>query len=303
MKTTLLFLLSFAITAGSVLAEIDWDSASSVQTGIKLVKLEWEKPRLMKICVMRVDLTTPGLGVTATERSPEWGKPMPDYTNSVLSICTRREKTASFMTRLRHARKLNMIAAVNAAPWIPWCSPWNHKYANPTGVQISDGIVISENWRDYMPMLVFYKTPSSNGGTKAKIITSLTKEEVKDVDVASTGFAILMKNGKIVDAGAYEKELHPRTAIGLSKDERFLYIVTVDGRQKDWSLGANGADLCAIMYEAGAYNAINMDGGGSTTLCYWSKDENKPVVTSRHAGNAQRTVAFNIGFYIEADTF
>jgi exopolysaccharide biosynthesis protein len=42
----------------------------------------------------------------------------------------------------------------------------------------------------------------------------------------------------------------------------------VDGRQPNYSLGASLTDLFKMMKAAGAYNAINMDGGGSTTLVY-----------------------------------
>lgn len=47
--------------------------------GVTLKRLVFNEPRLMVAFVARVDLTTPGIGFTATERDPLWGRPMPDY--------------------------------------------------------------------------------------------------------------------------------------------------------------------------------------------------------------------------------
>ncbi|UKI38697.1 MAG: phosphodiester glycosidase family protein [Clostridiales bacterium] len=59
--------------------------------------------------------------------------------------------------------------------------------------------------------------------------------------------------------------LNPRTALGLDKDGKTLYLITVDGRQAD-SIGVSLAELSEILINNGIYNAINLDGGGSTTM-------------------------------------
>lgn len=66
-------------------------------------------------------------------------------------------------------------------------------------------------------------------------------------------------DGQANDAAA------PRTAVGLSRDGRRLSLVTVDGRQRD-SGGLTLTALGALMHRLGAYEALNLDGGGSTTL-------------------------------------
>lgn len=57
----------------------------------------------------------------------------------------------------------------------------------------------------------------------------------------------------------------PRTAVGFSRDGRILHVLTVDGRQAD-SGGATLTELGRMMREAGAWSALNLDGGGSSTL-------------------------------------
>jgi exopolysaccharide biosynthesis protein len=60
------------------------------------------------------------------------------------------------------------------------------------------------------------------------------------------------------------RERHPRTAIGW--DDRFFYLVVVDGRQRTLSRGMTLAELGAYMHDLGCLEAMNLDGGGSATL-------------------------------------
>ena len=62
---------------------------------------------------------------------------------------------------------------------------------------------------------------------------------------------------------------HPRTAVGI-KDETTVLLVTVDGRGYNGSTGVYIEELGLIMKYIGATEAINMDGGGSTTAAYYN---------------------------------
>lgn len=57
----------------------------------------------------------------------------------------------------------------------------------------------------------------------------------------------------------------PRTALGLTADGRVL-MVTVDGRDPGWSAGATADDIASLLLSLGAVQAINLDGGSSSTL-------------------------------------
>jgi exopolysaccharide biosynthesis protein len=59
--------------------------------------------------------------------------------------------------------------------------------------------------------------------------------------------------------------LHPRTAVGLDRTGRFLYVVTVEGRSPPVR-GLSLASLSGVMADLGAYDALNLDGGGSSAL-------------------------------------
>lgn len=58
---------------------------------------------------------------------------------------------------------------------------------------------------------------------------------------------------------------HPRTAVGLSQDRRTLYMVVVDGRKPN-RLGFTCDELSAFLKELGAWDGMNLDGGGSSTM-------------------------------------
>ncbi len=65
---------------------------------------------------------------------------------------------------------------------------------------------------------------------------------------------------------------NPRTAAGISADGHRLILAVVDGRQKPYSDGMSLPELAALMRALGARDAINLDGGGSTTLVYADPD-------------------------------
>ncbi len=96
------------------------------------------------------------------------------------------------------------------------------------------------------------------------------------------GVPQLIKNGKIAITWEQEKigkdfveTKHPRTAVAKLKDGKFL-MVTVDGRQPEHSIGINLNDLAALLLELGATDAMNLDGGGSTTMFLNGEIKNKP---------------------------
>jgi exopolysaccharide biosynthesis protein len=92
----------------------------------------------------------------------------------------------------------------------------------------------------------------------------------------------LIKAGKIEITDKQEKmvagfatDLHPRTALARLDSGKIL-LVTVDGRQPGISVGMSLQTLAELLLEFGAVEAINLDGGGSTTMVVHNKIVNKP---------------------------
>jgi hypothetical protein len=80
---------------------------------------------------------------------------------------------------------------------------------------------------------------------------------------------------------------HPRTAVGFSRDSSTLFVLTVDGRSEN-SGGMTLVELASVMRELGAWQAMNFDGGGSTTMVVEGKVVNHPSDKEgeRAVGNA-----------------
>jgi hypothetical protein len=291
-----MFVSLFTLTA-CCSTGIDWAKAKEIRPGVHYVHRELTEPRLMKAFMIRVDLQTPGIRFTGPGRDPLWGEQMPDVTNRVCLIRTKRQRTRDFMLEQRRPKSeggkgRDLVVAVNTEPWGPWEEPFTHKYANPYSPLISDGEVVSTSGTGGGAVFVVY----TNG--VADITSHITSEQTPQIWCAQTGFNIIMRNGEDITkpGGA----LAPRTAFGLSKDRRWLYLLAVDGRQPDYSLGADMHDVVAIMKDAGAWDAMNMDGGGSTTLVYWDDAAKKPVVCNRQTESGYtRPVGANMGIYFE----
>jgi hypothetical protein len=90
----------------------------------------------------------------------------------------------------------------------------------------------------------------------------------------------LLENGKIsinaVEEGFHWEEdpgfyyrfgerRNPRTLAGIKENGNLLFV-TIDGRAPGWSVGANFKESAKVMKSLGAVDAINLDGGGSTTM-------------------------------------
>jgi hypothetical protein len=71
-----------------------------------------------------------------------------------------------------------------------------------------------------------------------------------------------------VGGAAFATARHPRTGVGIANAGRRLLIVVVDGRQAPYSDGMSLRELADLFRALGAREAINLDGGGSTTFVH-----------------------------------
>jgi exopolysaccharide biosynthesis protein len=88
----------------------------------------------------------------------------------------------------------------------------------------------------------------------------------------------------------FSAQRHPRTAVAMTRDSLTVLLVAVDGRprQPGGSVGMTLVELADFLVRIGAWQALNLDGGGSTTL--WVRDRvvNLPSDSAgeRPVGNA-----------------
>jgi len=124
-----------------------------------------------------------------------------------------------------------------------------------------------------------------------------TTPDWKELQMAVTGGAMLVVNGVIPETFSHTVNgRHPRTAVGSSKDGKTLFMVAVDGRQSH-SIGMTMEELAHFMREIGAYNALAMDGGGSTTLAAREPGTTNIVVQNSPSDGVQRRIPNGIGVF------
>ncbi len=118
---------------------------------------------------------------------------------------------------------------------------------------------------------------------------------------AISGDRMLVEKGQAV-AGLDDTVLQPRTAVGINRNGRWIYLVVVDGRQPFYSQGASYAQLADILLSQGAYYAMALDGGGSSTLVAAGPDGEPQVLNSpidQYIPGRERPVANHLGLFLE----
>lgn len=122
-----------------------------------------------------------------------------------------------------------------------------------------------------------------------------------NVHSAISGDRMLVLKGEIIP-DLDNSEVEPRTAIGINRNGRYLYIVVVDGRQPFYSDGATFVELAEILIEQGAFAAMSMDGGGSSTLVVEGEDGlprllNAPI--DNYIPGRERPVGNHLGIFVK----
>lgn len=108
------------------------------------------------------------------------------------------------------------------------------------------------------------------------------------------GNIVLVEDGQ-VPHGLDDAVTAPRTAVGFSEDGREMLLVAVDGRSSV-SRGATIHELGELLVSLGAHRALNLDGGGSTTLLA-REPGHQPSIQGRPSDGVERPVPNGVGLF------
>lgn len=132
-------------------------------------------------------------------------------------------------------------------------------------------------------------------GRKATAVKAASEDPewedcIRAEDVLSAGPMLLVGGGcdSVVQA-SFNTARHPRTAAGVRKNGSKVFVV-VDGRTKQ-SAGVSIPELQRIMLWLGCTDAINLDGGGSTTMVVNGEIVNHPCDNGKFDAAGERSVA------------
>jgi exopolysaccharide biosynthesis protein len=141
------------------------------------------------------------------------------------------------------------------------------------------------------------------GGSKARIArqsdVSLDDDPEDWMEATVSGWPALIVSCTPVTplpgSASFTLATHPRTAVGLSKDRKTLYLVVADGRRTGVP-GFTLPQLAAFMSEKlHACAAINLDGGGSSAM--WVSDR----IVNRPADGVERPVGDHLAVVLRSD--
>ncbi|MDO5725818.1 MAG: phosphodiester glycosidase family protein [Tissierellia bacterium] len=117
---------------------------------------------------------------------------------------------------------------------------------------------------------------------------------LENLKFAIGGGSIIVKDGKLTLTDINSKGNNPRTGIGANEDGSEIILVTIDGRSNNYT-GVSQELFAHIMRELGAYNALNLDGGGSTTMAIRQKGEKDTQIVNNPSGKKERPVVNAVG--------
>jgi hypothetical protein len=209
--------------------------------GVDYTRQVRRSPRLMVIHLVTVDLRAEGLSFLVTPGDPQAELPLEART------------TSQFL------EEFNLQLAVNGDGFTPWYArslldyyPRRGDPVDVIGYAASNGVEYSQDTDSEPTLYMDNRNRARIGRAEAQIKQAIS------------GNLLLLENGNILPGPGGSAE--PRTAVALTERNRRLLLIVIDGRQPGYSQGATLQELAEILLSFGAVDAINLDGGGSSTL-------------------------------------
>ncbi|MGH4121013.1 phosphodiester glycosidase family protein [Clostridium sp.] len=173
------------------------------------------------------------------------------------------------------ARNNNAIAAINGGAFSDGVSGalYSGTGANPEGIIMSEGKIIFSNLKsDNEKVDLVALTKSGKLLVGKSSVNEMKKNGI--TQAVSFGPALIVNGKKTINSGDGGWGIAPRSAIAQRIDGAII-LMSIDGRQLG-SLGATLKEMQDELYNFGAYNASNLDGGSSSSLFYKDEVINNP---------------------------
>ncbi|NER06921.1 MAG: phosphodiester glycosidase family protein [Okeania sp. SIO3C4] len=251
--------------------------------GIIYQRFALSQPRPIMIHVVTIDLKTPGVKALVTPRMS---------TSPDMKI--RARTTSEFVN------EFDLQLAINANFFFPFYekTPWDFypksgDLVNVVGRVISNGddySIIDRNWPTLCLSVNNYAQISDNSICSDQTIQAISGNLI----LVANGQAVAMPKNSLLNQRPY-----PRTAVATNRTGDKLWLILVDGKQPFYSDGVTLAELTEFIINLGADKALNLDGGGSTTLVVSSNSQAKLLNSPTHTlvPMRERSIANHLGFY------
>jgi hypothetical protein len=231
-------------------------------------------PYMQVVRCIRIDLSDPDIRLFSTPRASGY-------------VAESRETLTESVPDVLKQYSLQVVCDANFYSANPGGSdPTGEGFSCEVfGLQISTGMVVSaqsaaDSTIDARTCSLLFST---NNQPMVDFVNRPPGTNTAGIYTAITGYYPLVSNGvNIATAAAssypdsFIHQVQPRTAYGISRDNRYLYLMTIDGRQSGYSDGSLDTETAYWLLQFGAWNGINMDGGGSTAM-YMADAAGNPI--------------------------
>jgi len=237
-------------------------------------------PRPMIAHVLTIDTKEKGVEFLVTPPDSESETPL------------KARTTSQFL------EEFDLQIAINGGGFSPWWSRSPADYYPHVGDPIAPAGFTASNGE------VYWTTSNTEGIPPALFISRRNALSLNNkpnrVHNAISGDRMLVLKGEIAPALDGE-EVEPRTAVGINRNGRYVYLVVVDGRQPLYSDGATFTELAQLLIDQGAHMAMSLDGGGSSTMVVEGDDGKPKILNSpidHYIPGTERPVGTHLGVYI-----
>ncbi len=247
---------------------------------VRYIREVYETPRKMIVNVFVVDTKTEKMKFLVTP---------PSNNSDAAPMCART--TSEFLEEHGVQFAVNGDGYTHVDPdSVPGLScPDGRDLLNPNSYAASRGTVYSQRWDQRPIMYINANNEITFNSPKGAVYNAIS------------GDRVLVEKGKI-PAGLDNSVLQPRTAVGVNQNGRWMLLIVVDGRQPGYSEGCTLTELAEMLIKyGGVYNAINLDGGGSSAMVM-EKDGKAEILNSPIEGGIagrERLVANHFGIEVK----
>ncbi len=267
------------------------ESSSEPYKGITLIHRTESAPRPFSARIVRIDLTTPGLRFSLTPKSGS--------------------REATRQTTLEFLNEQKASLAINGHFFEPF--PSIDKECFLIGLAASNGDVYSDFEQPAQSYAIMADAPALDIA-EDNTASIVTKQDQRKVFNTISGSARIITDGAVTVPQYAAGQLTPggpgnysnakswydvpnaRTLIGLSEDTKTLTLFTVD-RAKDSQGLTVGEAATLLAKDYKVHNALNLDGGGSTTLALRNPETNQGEIVN---ATQNRAVCSNLAVFAPA---
>ena len=273
----------FVYNCSDLVNTVTTDKSYSLADGVDVLEIKYTSKisgsvQPYYVYLFEINLNS-NIGIVATSKNDDDNE-IKRTDGEVTGVQTVRSQLKS----LQKSRGISVLGGINGDFFFgegSSSSTYNNSLLH--GVMYKRGICLKDSFEGGSACTVFAIMKDGTARIMTQSAYSSKKEDIMEAiggrqEVLSSGSITSVKNNK------YD----PRTAIGVSADRKKVIMAVVDGRRSSHSNGADYPELGKILKAMGAYNGINLDGGGSSTFVV--KESSGLTVRNKPSNDVERAV-------------